>query len=133
MDFSTLFYSVFPVLGEFFGKLSALALMPFGNIALVLKSYSSVLPVEVSYTNVFTGVSSVMTLGGSNGFIGLFTPDFLKSLTSFFSNVTAMLWNFVTAGVPSEIPLIFGLLIFIAESFFIIVGIRFIVSMFRGF
>lgn len=133
MDFSTLFYSVFPVLGEFFGKLSALSLMPFGNIAQVLSSYSSSIGVDVAYTNVFTGVSSVMTLGGSNGFIGLITPDWLNSITNLFSSVTSVLWSFITAAVPPELPLIFGLLIFIAESFFIIVGIRFIVSMFRGF
>lgn len=130
MDFGTLYYTVFPVLGEFFGKLSALALMPFGNIGRVLASYSSVVDVVIPYTNVFTGVSSEMTLGGS-GFIG--TADWIESLSFLVSKITALFWNIITSGVPDEIPLIFGLLIFIAESFFIIVGIRFIVSMFRGF
>jgi hypothetical protein len=57
--FTTLYYSIFPVLGDFFGKLSAIATC---NADVILGAVKSKYGLQLPYVNLFTGVSSNFTV-----------------------------------------------------------------------
>lgn len=114
MTFDYMFNTVFPLLGEFFGKLAAIASAPFYKVVdLVLPVSASSIP----YVNVFTGQSGAIP--GFNFFPGLSNVfGFFNNLLDIFSQVLGF----------REMPFILGLMVFFASSVLVFIAIRIIRS-----
>lgn len=107
--FTYLYDSIFPYLGEFFGKLIAVASLPVSRMHNLFSGLVGSLYIE--YKNLFTGISTSFTL---------------HSYGTFFNTVFDAILNIVFAGVPWESPLWVALLLACVEVFIIASFVRFV-------
>ena len=120
--FSTLFESVFPALGYFFGTLGGIASAPF------MTSLSFLLPqagehVIIDCINVFTG--EAFTLEAMNHIWGI--PVF-GQIASFGMDVVRAICYYTSRALGvTNIPFIFGLLVLFGSFFFGLVFFRWLV------
>ena len=122
--FSYLLETIFPYVGEFFGKLSAIAGMSVGEFTECLRwvHQQSVLPngwfdyYFLSYRNFFTGE------------ILYFQPFY--NLPPILSVPSGWVLRILFVGVPSSMPLWVALLISSVELYFVIALFRFVIGLF---
>lgn len=100
--FSVFFETIFPALGDFFGRLSAIASNPVNVVVPTLFPGVGSDPLYISYVNVFNGnVSQIGAFFGDGNLFG-----------SVLNGVVVNLFNSFGAG---ELPFWLGLLIIIAS------------------
>lgn len=95
--FTYLYNTIFPFLGEFFGKLVAIANVPYYDFVNALRRGTGLI-----YANLFTGVG---------GYLNLFQSKFLSTVL-----------NYLTFGVNVEYPL-WVVLLFSFLSVYLVVGV----------
>lgn len=110
--FDYLFETIFPFVGDFFGKLGALASITIGDLHSLVSGVVGYLP--ISYTNAFTGVSNTWELF----FFG----------NNILGTISEVMINIVFVGQSWDTPLWVALLLSCVTVFILMAFISFIRS-----
>lgn len=116
--FDYLYYSVFPILGEFFGKLSALAACSIEQFLDTFLNVTNYNGISLIYKNFFTGVSSS------------FVP--LQALPNGIRRILGGLSSVAFLGVPTSYPVWLGMILSCVEIYLLIAIVSFLRKVIKG-
>lgn len=120
--FFYLYNSVFPLLGDFFGRLSALASTDFTSVLVhCLPAPSDSVRIAIDYVNVFTGVSSSMAP---------FLNSALPSGTFLFYPLRSFVWVLFNIFGLTTLPFWIAILLFAVSILLAVAIVVFIKNLF---
>lgn len=116
--FSYLYYDIFPMLGEFFGKLSAVATLSIEEFLYNFFDTFQYQGIPVYYKNLFTGVNSS------------FVP--LGDLPNTVRRILGGISSYAFLGVPHNLPVWVGMLFACIEIYLLIALSSFVRKLIKG-
>lgn len=130
VNFSYFVYSVFPLLGDVFGRLAAISSVSTSEALSFLRAliFGSDVAVSISYTNLYNGSFGSMFSGGD---IFLNSLPVLSQLNSLLRSAFALLQRLVVDNFVGAMPFWLGLFTLVVSFFFFYKFMRFCLSLFR--